>query len=274
MRSDHIRRASSAGLMTLLAALHMPGAAFAGVTLSFSPAAQTVAPGATFDVLVTAEATDGAAFNAIGLHVGFDPAALTPVALSPLSAQIGPYMTGACGSFFHQFHAGASVDTADCSMLCSGVSLNGSGTVYHLRFKASTTVQTTTLRFLPATNVDNAGLFVLPLTTHDAGIGIGTPAILGVGDTPHPTRLALAIGPNPTRAGAIVDFGTTLTRDATVTIHDLQGRTLRAWTAPAGSRSAMWDGRDRAGVKVAAGTYLVSVRHGAEQAGSRITVVR
>jgi hypothetical protein len=268
------RLAPPAGLLALLAVLCLAPAAHAGAILSFSPPALQVAPGATFDVYVRVQMTGGAALNAVGLRVGFDPAALTPVTLSPLSSQIGPYMRSKCGSFFHVFHAGASVDSADCGMLCANTSPNDSGRVYQLRFRAANTVRTTTLQFLSGTNVDSAGFYMLPLVTQDGAIGIGTAPTLGVGDTPAPAALALAIGPNPSRAGTLLSFGATLSQDAAVTVLDAQGRRIRSLIANAGARAIWWDGRSDSGVRAAPGNYIVQVRHGAQQASTHVTVVR
>lgn len=275
MKSHRFRLAPPAGLLALLVALCLPQAAAAAVALAFSPPAIQVAPGDTFDVYVRIQATSGAAFNAVGLRVGFDPAALTALPISPLSNQIGPYMKSTpCTNFFHNFHYGASVDSADCSLLCANISLADTGRVYRLRFIASNTVQTTTLRLLAGTNVVNAGIYQLPLVTHDGVIGIGVaPPTLGVGDGPRRAALTLAIGPNPSHAGTLLVFGTTLLQDARVSVLDAQGRMIRALTAAAGSRSIWWDGHDNAGVKAPAGNYLLWVRHGSEQASTRLTVV-
>ena len=275
MKVVRFRLAPPAGLIALLAALCLAPAAHAGATLSFSPPALQVAPGATFDVYVRVQMDGGSAFNAVGLRIGFDPAALTAVPISPLSGQIGPYMKStSCTNFFNQFHYGASVDSVDCSLLCAGVSLADTGRVYRLRFVAANSVRTTTLHFLPGTNLVNAGIYVLPLTTQDGAIGIGTAPTLGVGDAPATGGLSLAIGPNPSRAGTLLSFGAALSQDAAITVLDAQGRRIRSLTANAGSRAIWWDGRDDAGVRAAPGNYVVQVRRGAQQASTHVTVVR
>jgi hypothetical protein len=274
IKSVRTRLAPPAGLIALLAALCLAPAAHAGATLSFSPPALQVAPGATFDVYVRVQMDGGSAFNAVGLRVGFDPSALTPVPLSPINNQIGPYMKTKCSNFFHVFHSGASVDSADCTMLCSNTVLTDSGRVYQLRFVAANSVRTTTLHFLPGTNLVNAGIYVLPLTTQDGAIGIGITPTLGVGDTPATSGLSLAIGPNPSRAGTLLSFGAALSQDASITVLDAQGRRIRSLTANAGSRAVWWDGRDGSGVRAAPGNYLLHVRHGDEQASVHVTVVR
>ena len=274
MTDSRLRLGPPVGLLALLAVLSLPQPARAGVTLTITPATQTVALGATFDVTIVASATDGAKFNAVALRIGFDPTALTPVPLAPLSSQLGSYMTSACSNIFHRFGATAAAESADASMFCNGTYLYGTGTVYRLRFTAANTVRTTTLTFQPNTQLIDGGLFVTPLITHDAAIGIGTAATLGLGDASHPGRLALSAGPNPSRDGALLQFGTALSREASIAIIDLQGRTVRRMHAVAGARAQWWDGRDAQGVKVAAGEYLMWVCQGERWAATRVTVVR
>lgn len=261
--------AVAAGLLALLATA--PCVATAGVTVSLSPTAQTVAPGGLVDVNVVV--TAGSAFNAFDLMLQFDPAALTPVPLSPISGQFGALMTGACGSQFHRFMPGAGADTVNYGMLCAGATTSGPGTIYKLRFRASSTPQPTTVRMLSAgTKFYNAGLFVLPVTTHDAAIGIGQTVTLGVeANAPAP---ALAVTPNPCRAAATLSFGAALADPARVTIHDALGRRVRELEAAAGARALEWDLLAGDGTRVRPGLYLVTLRHGGAETHGRLVVVR
>ncbi len=262
-------RGAVAGLLALLAA-PWAGAAHAGVTVSLGPATQTVAPGAEFDVVV--DVTAGSAFNAFDLLVGYDPAVLTPVPLAPLSAQVGPLVKNACALPFHRFHASAGTDTANYSMLCAGVSVNGPGTIYRLRFRAGTTTGATTLRFLAGTQFFDAGVLVPGLVTHDAAVGVGTTVTLGVGD-PAP-GIALAAAPNPARGGTRFDFGAPLPARATLRVFDVQGRAVRVLEAPAGARTLDWDGRDAAGVALAPGRYAVVLAGPGRVRRGSVTLVR
>ena len=231
------------------------GPAFPGITVALQPAAQTVAPGSEFDVFI--EVTDGvSAFNAFDTKVSFDPAALQPVPLSPTSDQIGSLMSAACANLFHDFRTGTSEDTVGVSLLCDGVSTTGPGTVYHLRFLASNTPQSTvihvrTIRFF------DAGLRVLPVTATDAQVGIGVAA--GVGDGPGGSgRLELRAWPQP--AIGSVNFSLHApSGGARLRIFDLNGRLIRDLSSSLrGSTEAVarWDARDEAGRRVQGGLYF------------------
>src|SRR2546422_3555261 len=103
--------------------------------------------------------------------------------LSPVSLQQGTLITSACGSTFHRFRAGAGVDTVTDILLCNGVSMTGPGQIYRLHFKASTTAQLTAVRFMPGKlKFYDAGLFVTPVSSTDAQVGIGV-VPTAVGDT-------------------------------------------------------------------------------------------
>ena len=121
------------------------------------------APGPTWVILdLTIVVTQsGSAFNAFDAIVGYDPAALTLVPLSPLSLQQGSLMTGACSNTFHQFEQGADRDTITDALLCNATSVTGPGQIYRLHFRASATPQVTTVRFLPGLQFYNAGLYVM-----------------------------------------------------------------------------------------------------------------
>src|SRR5439155_8134694 len=116
--------------------------------------------------------------------------------LSPTSLQQGSLMTGACGNTFHRFIAGAGADTITDVLLCSGLSLTGPGTLYKLHFRASNTPQVVRVRFVPGTvKFYNAGLFVTPVASTDAAIGIGMP-VTAVGEHPGAIGPALTASPN------------------------------------------------------------------------------
>ena len=141
---------SRVGILGLaLAILFAAGApvARAGITVALDPPTQSVAPGAEFDVFV-AVTQAGSSFNAFDAVIGFDPAALTLLQLSPLSLQEGALMTAACPSTFHRFTPGADRATIADVLLCEGQSVTGPGQIYRLRFRASNTSQITNVRFL------------------------------------------------------------------------------------------------------------------------------
>src|SRR5512145_2614324 len=121
----------------VLLALCAVSPAHAAVRVALTPALQTVAPGSDFDVFVDVTEA-GSAFNGFDLVVGYDPAALTFLPLSPTTLQQGCLMTGACsgacGNTFHVFGAaGDSLAVSDV-LLCNQFSLTGPGRIYKLRF--------------------------------------------------------------------------------------------------------------------------------------------
>jgi len=246
----------------------------AGVTVALVPSSSTVAPGAEFDVYMQATLA-GDLFNGFDAVVRWDPAALTFLPLSPLSLQEGSYMKGACGNTFHDFRQGAMTDTIADVLMCSGIFLPGPGQLYRLHFRASNTPQATSVRF-DTTTFYRAGVYVWPVHTTNAIIGIGMPAPVGVNDPPVPC-LALSVAPNPGR-GAALRFVLEADRPGLqrLTVHDVQGRTVvrlvDGWYS-AGTRVVTWEGRDRAGARLPAGIYLVTLEAAGKIASTRATLL-
>jgi hypothetical protein len=62
----------------------------------------------------------------------------------------------------------------------------------------------------------------------------------------------------------------------TVSIYDITGRRVDAWTgyASAGMERVTWDGRDRSGRPAASGMYFISVASGAEVARGKMVLLR
>ena len=188
-----------AAAMILVTAVRVAGAQ--GVHVALTPAQQTVAPGAQFDVVIDVTQA-GSAFNGFDAVVIYDPAALTFVPQSPTTAQQGCLMTGscssACGNTFHRFSAAADSLSVSDVLLCNQTSLTGPGHLYQLHFHASNTAQVTHVTFRSARFYD-AGVFVTPVQTSDATIGIG----VNVGVAPARRRAlpACASSPTPALAG-------------------------------------------------------------------------
>ena len=60
-------------------------------------------------------------------------------------------------------------------------------------------------------------------------------------------------------------------------VYDLQGRLIRslvAETMAAGPHSVLWDGRNDAGTATASGVYFAQMRSGAEQATTKLMLVK
>lgn len=83
--------------------------------------------------------------------------------------------------------------------------------------------------------------------------------------------------PNPARAATTLAFVLPRSGPTRVDILDLAGRRVRelssAWRS-AGPQRVAWDGRDDAGVGVAAGGYLWRARSGGFTTGGRVSIVR
>lgn len=100
----------------------------------------------------------------------------------------------------------------------------------------------------------------------------------------HPTAvgeaqaisLALACAPNPSTSGTSASFRLPAAGRATLAVYDLAGRCLRRLLAgdlPAGSHAATWDGRDNAGNRCPAGTYLLRLDAAAETRTQKVVLV-
>ena len=250
-------------VVTLPAAAAVTSAA--GATVAVLPAGQTVAPGS--DVDVTLQVTDGSgAFNAFDTRVLYDPAVLSVVQLSPLSQQIGSLMRVPGCSLFHRFSKSEpGVDSIACSLLCAGGAVLGPGTLYRLRFHASSTPQIAHLR-LEATRLLQDGTPLAGTVTREAVIGIGVPVTLGA-DPPIAASEVLRIEPNPARGR--VRFLVRSTGQGALEVFDATGR--RRWVhalGESGDRTVVWDGHDPFGRSSPPGLYLARLRFG------RITLLR
>src|SRR5436190_11027987 len=184
-------------LVALVALAGTASPARAAVSVGLTPASQSVTPGTDFDLFIDITVA-GSSFNGFDAVVSFSPSALTLVPLAPTSLQQGCLMTGgcsaACGSTFHLFSAaGDSLSVSDV-LLCDQIFLTGPGHLYKLRFHASSTPQITHVH-VRSTNFYNAGLFVTPVSTSDATIGIGV--TLGVGPAGPAVPGRVRVEPNP-----------------------------------------------------------------------------
>lgn len=262
-------------LAALLAAAAFPAAA--GVQIAVQPPVQNVSPGAEFDMTLGVPFA-GSGFNAFSATVTYDTTALTFMPAAMIATQQGCLMTGACsaacGSTFHRFEAPHDSLVISNSLLCNQISLTGPGTLYKLHFKAKNVTTTTWIR-LQSSSFLNAGLFVTPVTTADAHIGIGI--TLDAGSLPPPAAgLSVRAEPNPSRGR--MAFAIESDRDGArgIEIYDLAGRLVRRLEDPrgtAGPSRMAWDGADESGARVRPGIYLVTVRAANRVARSRFAIV-
>ena len=226
------RAASLVGLgfaAALAGVLLWCGAANADIFAGFSDSTLSVAPGDTFTVYVQVLQA-GAQFNAFDASIRFDPGKLTFEPTSPVSQQRGPLMMAACSNTFHNFSAVASDSLKiTLSLLCSNTFVTGPGTIYRVRFRASTTPGVTTLTFGPYTEFYRAGLFARPVFKRPLQITIGTPA--GVPERPTIPGLAFATpAPNPRRgsSASVLDFTLPIADVVSIDVVDLLGRRAAA----------------------------------------------
>lgn len=274
LRQPSPKRLGLAGLALLVLCASSPPAR-AGVRVALLPSGQDVAPGSDFDLSV--EVTEaGSEFNGFDFVIEFDPAAVTFVPLAPTSLQQGCLMTGACsgacGSTFHVFSAqGDSLD-ASSVLLCNQFSLTGPGQIYKLRFHASNTPQITQIRFRRR-NFYDAGLYVAPVQSFDAMVGIGVTLDVGDRGGSGPGRVRVEPNPSRGRVAFVTDgLGAGISE---VEILDLQGRLVRRLgQASTGSTGALtWDGTDARGMRVSAGVYLALVRRGESVERNRVILL-
>jgi hypothetical protein len=250
-------------VLVLVATFLAPAArpAHAAISAGLTPASQTVTPGTDFDLFIDITAASSQ-FNGFDAVVSFDPAALTFVPLAPTSLQQGCLMTGgcsaACGSTFHLFSGAADSLSVSDVLLCDQIFLTGPGHLYKLRFHASSTPQITHVNFR-STSFYNAGLFVTPVSTSNATIGIGITLGVGPSGPPGPGRVRAEPNPGFGRVRFVSEGGAGSV--TAVEILDLQGRVVRS-LVPQGSATGAgvtWDGRDTRGVRVPAGVYQARV---------------
>jgi hypothetical protein len=265
-------RAGASGLLLVAMSWAVPGVC--EVQVAFTPGSFGVRAGTEFDVnIVVTE--EGSSFNAFNLVVGFDPAALTPITMSPLVDQVGVAMLETCPTIFNDFRIGPASDTINCAMLCGGASINGPGQVYQLRFLASDTPQVAELT-IEAAKFFNGGIQVGPTMVSNATVHIAAPP-LDVDDAPSALGLMVRAAPNPMRQGTTLSWYTPRAGPVTLKIIDTQGRMMRRLSlegAEAGRGAVWWDGKSETGAPVSAGVYRVVLSQGQERAQRTVAVVR
>ncbi len=260
-------------LVALGLALASPRARAQGIHASLSPHVQYVGAGSGFDVdLVVTSA--GSAFNGFKGVVRYDPALLTFVPTSPTSLQQGSYMTGACGSTFHQFsQTGDSLNVTDV-LLCNGVSLTGPGQLYRLHFVAANAPNTSTIIRVQSLAFYNAGVKVTPVFTQDDTVFIDNP--VGVGPS-GAVALQLRAAPNPAMGGTTLLLSAPVAGEQSLLVQDVAGRVVRHLEAgrfEAGARAVAWDGRDDRGRAVSPGVYLARYVTPAGMRQTRVVLLR
>ena len=270
----HATTSSFAQMLALLLALGavtgLPSVARAGIHVSLDPSSATVQPGDTLIVKLSVFQAESQ-FNGFDAYVGFDPARLAFVSVTP-DNQIGSVLTGVCNNFFHQFLAHSNFVEIHLSMLCPSTFATGPGEIYELRFRALPTTGSTTLVWQTGTEFYRAGFFVRPVES--------IPATLLVQDLTAVPPSAKWVGasletpwPNPYQGRGPVTLKFSLPESSQVgfTILDAQGRLVASHAAEelgAGAHSISW-----AGLRLAPGRYLVKMNSGNRTQAARSWVV-
>jgi hypothetical protein len=119
--------------------------------------------------------------------------------------------------------------------------------------------------------VTRAPLTVSPIATGLPPNDLAFDRTEPVGVPPAASRGIARAVPNPTKAGATLEFGFARPGPTTVVIADAAGRIVRTWRGE--SKSWTWDGLDLSGRAAPAGVYLVKAQAGAEFATTRLVRV-
>jgi hypothetical protein len=230
------------------------------VHVALLPADAQVEPYEVFNLqLVVTEA--GSAFNAYDITIEFDPSLITFVP-RPQSEQEGELMTGACANRIQWFDENNGVITLTYSLLCPGVSVTGPGVLYELQFVAGATPVVTEVHVADV-RFANAGILVGPAYPADALVHIG--AVTGMpSDGPGVTRSVLHPPfPNPFQSSVQIAFTPGRSGLVRIDVVSVSGRVVQRLTGgemqAGASRTFTWNGRDEAGLPVAAGVYWVRV---------------
>jgi Cohesin domain/FlgD Ig-like domain len=138
----------------------------------------------------------------------------------------------------------------DVAALGSGASLTGSGELARARFRVTGSGD-------PAIGVDR--VIARDGANHD--VTVEFTAAPGVA-APRASGIVRAF-PEPARDGVTLEWALSRSGPATLAVYDLAGRRVRTLSdgeETAGLRSTRWAGDDDAGVKLAAGFYIVRLR--------------
>jgi len=102
-------------------------------------------------------------------------------------------------------------------------------------------------------------------STRDDGIYRWPMSPSVIEETSNRRHAILSASPNPTVSGTRISFQTASTGSVVFSIYDIQGRLVKSLVdgyLPAGFHTAAWSGTDEHNRRVAAGTYILSLRAG------------
>ncbi|HET9887604.1 MAG TPA: FlgD immunoglobulin-like domain containing protein, partial [bacterium] len=92
-----------------------------------------------------------------------------------------------------------------------------------------------------------------------------------------PLSPALQAWPNPSPGAMFIRYRVDREATARLRIFDAAGRLVQTWDQGqqfAGSHEVSWDGRDRGGLRVSSGSYLMTLEYGTRHETARIVILR
>jgi hypothetical protein len=241
-----------------------------GVHIALVGATNVVA-GQDFEIQL-AVTQPGTPFNGYDATIAWDPAELTFVAASPIALQEGTYMTSACGTTFHWFQQAATSVQISHVIWCAGMRLTGPGELYRLQFRATGSRGTTHVT-IAANEFYAAGYTVPTASAASATIVIGSPTDVAT----TAASLKLDAAPNPFQPLTTLLLQAPESGRQVILVHDVAGRLVRnldRGSYAAGPRRVSWDGRDNDGLRLASGTYWITLQAGDSQVTKRVVLVR
>jgi ligand-binding sensor domain-containing protein len=100
----------------------------------------------------------------------------------------------------------------------------------------------------------------------------------GVKDSPSPAEFHITgISPNPFNPSTTISFSLPAAAQVNLAVYDITGRKVRTLISgnfSAGSRSAIWDGRDSSGRPVSSGVYIARLQSGKSAQSKKMLLMR
>jgi len=235
---------------TVLFMLAVITPAHAQVTLRFSPADATIAPGASGRLSIMID--DPIDVRAIDLRVAFDPTIVTS-----LVGGDGALFTDSGFQLFSGFENSAPGEWYGYSIIIGADdSIVGPGELYYWDFEAVTegvSPVTDVITYLAAAD----GSYYEDVTITATTIIVGDPTS-AVQDLPG-LQQDLRLYPNPFNPRTEISFDLARSGWIELAVYDIRGRqvvVLHQGTAPAGPFTGTWDGLDSLGLAQPGGVYL------------------